>query len=94
MIQNAYVYCAWFRDTNADSDDQDSEWPACFVVEASTATDALAWGDVLAKDYARRRVSEVYLRSNIEKSEMAAGDRASLPVVPAGHHASDEEIGW
>lgn len=46
-----FLYTAWFRDTTADPDEQDYEWPAGILIEAADAEEALAWGDVLSKDF-------------------------------------------
>lgn len=89
----AFLYVAWFRDVRMSPDDQDYEWPACFVIECSTGEEALAWGDRLAASFSRRRGYEHFLHSTIELA--AAHDNlAALPVVPVGYDASDTEIGW
>lgn len=38
-----FVYVAWFRDSRFALEDQDAEWPACFVIQAPSAPDAKAW---------------------------------------------------
>ncbi|MBK9263142.1 MAG: hypothetical protein IPM54_25475 [Polyangiaceae bacterium] len=87
-----YLYVVWFRNTDMPPDDQDYEWPACFLVEALAANDALSWGDQLATDYSKRRGTEVFLKSYLDVD--AEGDLSQLPVVQVGYKASDEEIGW
>lgn len=86
-----YLYTAWFRDRCASADDQDIEWPACFVVLAPTTAEAKAWGDHLAQSFSQRSGVEEFLHSNVEH----AGSNADhLPVVSVGYEASDGEIGW
>ena len=86
-----YTYTAWFRNTLARPEDQDFEWPACFLVLAKTQADAKAWGDHLSRSFSQRRGSEEFFASKIEP---ASADCAGLPAVLAGHEASDAEIGW
>jgi len=94
MSMRRYVYTAWFCDNRKSPDDQDFEWPACFIIEAATAEEALSWGDRLARGFSERRETEVYLKSNIEDESVASGDLSALPVVRVGQEASDREIGW
>jgi hypothetical protein len=89
-----FVYCGWFRDLTKNPNDQDCEWPACFIVAASTADEALRWGDHLSESYSKRRGTEVFLRGEVENAEVANGDLSQLPIVSAGDEASDAEIGW
>ncbi|HEV7919540.1 MAG TPA: hypothetical protein VGR02_01990 [Thermoanaerobaculia bacterium] len=86
-----FLYTAWFRDLTAEPDDEDREWPACFIVEASDGAQAQAWGDQLAQAFSARRRTEQYLESQIEPS---ADEDASLPIVSVGCLADDSEIGW
>jgi hypothetical protein len=60
------------------SDDQDHEWPACFVIDATAAARAQAWGDHLAKDYAMRRDNEEFLSISV------AADDSSNAAPAAG----------
>jgi len=88
-----FLYTVWFRDELAAADDQDCEWPACFVVEAQNATDAHSWGDHLARSFGSRRRSETFLHSQVEAHETASAS-SELPVVAVGYEATDAEIGW
>lgn len=90
-IARRLLYTAWFRDRCASSDDQDVEWPACFVVIAATEAEAQSWGDHLAHSFGRRRGTEEFLRSDVEP---ACPNADGLPVVGVGYEASDGEIGW
>ena len=49
-----WAYSVWFRNLLVETDDQDYEWVAVFVIEADTADAARFWGDHLAESYARR----------------------------------------
>ena len=89
-----YVYTAWFRDTCISPDDQVHEWPACLIIQAEAAEEALSWGDRLARAFSERRIIEVCLNSYVVDESEASGDLATLAVVPVGYEASDEEIGW
>jgi hypothetical protein len=93
-MSTRYVYRGWFRDLSTTPDDQDYEWPACFVIVATSAEEALHWGDHLSKSFSKRRGTEVFLWGAVEDVTVAEGDISSLPVVPAGYEATDSDIGW
>jgi hypothetical protein len=84
-----FEYVVWFRSPALPTEDRDSEWPACFLVEAESPEAAREWGDRLARSRAAR-ASELFLSSRIEPS---TGDQR-LPTVRAGEEASDQLIGW
>jgi hypothetical protein len=86
-----FEYVAWFCNPALPADDQDYEWPACFVVQARSAEAAEEWGDHLARSYATR-CSEIFLRSCLDLP-VGAPDRR-LPVICVGEEASDRKIGW
>jgi len=79
MSLKRFVCTAWFRDTRTAPDDQDHEWPACYLIEGATPEAALQWGDHLARAFSSRRVTEVYLRSTVEVERLAERDRSSGP---------------
>lgn len=88
-----FVYTVWFRDRAFPPDDQDHEWPACLVVEAGDAVQALSWGDHLARSYVARRTGQQFLSSAVDV--VTEGDNSgTLHVVSFGQDASDAEIGW
>lgn len=89
-----FICTVWFRDPGLPVDDHDYEWPACFAVEASTGPEAASWGDHIASAYSARR-GQPKLSSSVEPLESAdLPGKKDLPVVPCGHEASDDEIGW
>lgn len=93
-IAMKFIYTVWFRNLKLPTDDQDHEWPACFVVDASGAPDAATWGDRLSSGYATRS-GQQFLSSSVEVLEGAElPGKEGLPVIPYGYHATDEEIGW
>ena len=89
----AYLYTVWFRDIALAPDDQDYEWPACFLVEAHSEKEAATWGNHLSRSYSRRHPTEVFLRSTIGLHRELSAHWA-LPRIEAGFEASDEVIGW
>jgi hypothetical protein len=84
-----FEYVVWFRDESLPPDDQDFEWPACFLVEALSDTAAQKWGDHLAGSYATR-TAQVFLWSRVDAPSGSTG----LPIVREGELASDSYIGW
>jgi hypothetical protein len=94
-----FEYVVWFRDPRLEPDDQDYEWPAVFAIDADTPDAARTWGDHLAHAYATR-MGEIFVSSKVEllpdtTTPAHTGNAAPLmPVVPYGHEATHEEIGW
>ena len=92
-----YLYAVWLRNLDAAEDDEDREWMACMFVTAESAAEAQVWGDHLALAYVERRPEQQFLGSSLESEtggEAPPEHLASVPVIAAGHEASDEEIGW
>ena len=81
-----YEYVVWFRNPALSADDQDYEWPAVFIIEASSANEAKSWGDRLAKGRAVR-AGEIYLRSTAETY-------AQPPRKTRCRSCTDDEVGW
>lgn len=89
-----YVYIVWFRDTSLPENDQDHEWPACFLIEGTVEKTAQTWGDYLAKKYAHAQ-GVTLLHSSLETvTSSTLPGLELLPVIREGHEASDEQIGW
>ncbi len=89
-----FIYCAWFRDAALPADDQDHEWPACFIIEASDGEVALRWGNHLAVAYARRSGTLSFFKGEVQDHCVSEGDLSGLPIIPEGYEPSDSEIGW
>lgn len=89
-----FVYTVWFRDPRLPTDDQDHEWPACFVVEAASVAEAATWGDRIASTYSVHSGQQMLSSSveSFENTELLG--KQELPVVPYGHEPSEDEIGW
>lgn len=60
---------------------------------APSVEKAKEWGDHLSTSYAARRAPEERFLWSEAKLEPSNG-LSELPVVPYGHEATDEEIGW
>ena len=89
-----FVYTVWLREPSLTSDDQDYEWPACFVIDGRTRESAQAWGDFLATRYVRTR-AYVLLSSSLEPRETTKLPGVdALPCVVEAEEVSDEDIGW
>lgn len=88
-----FEYSVWFKDREAHPTDQDYEWVACFLINATTTKDAKDWGDLLSRDFAARNGSNEFLSSSVSPIDP---DEASseLPKVKFGERVSDELIGW
>ena len=89
-----YMYTAWLCNPRLPTEDQDREWPACFLVVAVDGASAQRWGDFLALRWASRH-GEQFLWSKAEPVAQPVSDELQrLPIVPDGREATDEEIGW
>jgi hypothetical protein len=94
-MKNEYVYVVWFRDFEHEPEDQDYEWPACFVIRAASEEAALQWGDFLSKRHSQQNPTRQILQSHVEVADRAADPAiSSLPIVEFAVDASDEHIGW
>ena len=77
-----FIYTAWFRNTALEKEDQDHEWPACIIVDAEKSSDALSWGNHLAKSYSDRSATEIFLRSDCEIVDSSVyHDFSSVPRI-------------
>ena len=93
-MNSRFIYCAWFRDAALPADDQDYEWPACFIIEASTGEGALRWGNHLAVAYALRSGTQRFMKGEVQDHFVSKVDLSSLPIISEECEASDVEIGW
>ena len=90
-----YLYTVWFRDNSVPKDDQDYEWPACIIINAKTESNALIWGNHLAKKYSKETSSLDMLWSKVESVfEYSECDLSTTPIIEYGYEASNSEIGW
>lgn len=89
-----YLYTAWFRDPYADPEDQDYEWPACFVVTADDKEAALAWGNHLSERRSKGFPAAIFLSSEIEFYNGNKVEGEFVPVVGFGQEVDNEYIGW
>jgi len=88
----SYVFTAWFRNLEALPDDQDYEWPACFIIDSEDPESALVWGKHLAKNFSSRHSKEEFLSAGVEVA--TTQDITQLPRVRVGDEVDDEYIGW
>jgi hypothetical protein len=88
-----FVYTVWLRNPSFPPDDQDYEWPACFVIDAENAAAAKSWGDHLAERYSKSSRQEVMTSSaeSVESSDLSGIEE--LPIVMDGQDATDRHIG-
>jgi len=89
-----FFYSVWFRNSTFTPDDQDFEWPACFIIEARSQVDALEWGDHLSRNYVADNSDEKFLRSDVEEISQWSDNLNELPRIKYGYEASNNEIGW
>ena len=87
-----YLYTVWLRDSELIPTDEDYEFPACFLVEAQTTTQARNWGDLCAKSHCDNSDNEhAFLTSSVE---LAGRDvYRDLISIRYGEHVSDDKFG-
>lgn len=89
-MTEAFHYVVWILDPTQPEDYCCREWVACFLIEASDAAAALAWGDRVSADYGARTGQQI-LSSSVEEPDEAAWRQ---PMIVAGQPADDSVIGW
>lgn len=91
---NEYMYTVWFRDHNADVEDQDYEFPVCIIIKAQNDVMAKEWGDKISKKYTRNNPENELLRSEISNlKDYSDSDLTNVPVINYGYEPTDQEIG-
>jgi hypothetical protein len=93
-MSTQYVYTVWLRQLSLPEDDPDFEWPACFLIEGTSAEAAKHWGDYLSQRYARKNDAQVVSSAVEAKETCDLPGLAQLPLVREGEDATDKEIGW
>lgn len=88
-----FEYSVWFKNYEADPTDQDHEWVACFLIDATTKAEAKDWGDLLSRDFVTRNKSNEFLSSSASPFDSNDG-LSELPKVNFGELACDDLIGW
>jgi len=91
-----FLYTVWLRDNEAEpNEDQDYEWPACFIIEAASSSNARKWGDQLAISYCKR-TSNSFIESKIEDLKLFESNNniVDAPRIKYGYEATDDELGW
>lgn len=71
-------------------EDQDCEWCACLLIEATSLNMAIERGNHLAKSYVNRTPMLDFIRSYIDDDSWSMADH--VPVIKIGQ--ADEEIEW
>ena len=94
----SWWYSVQFRNLLLDPDDpdeQDYEWGAWIIIEASSREQAIEWGDHLSKRYLNDNENEQYIKSDAKPYVKDARiDDSDSPRIKYGYEASDDEIGW
>lgn len=88
-----FWYTAWVRDNRLPSDDQDFEWPLCFIIEGQTEISAREWGDLVARKYAYD-TKEEFVSSTIvpADAELSPVEIAAERVFIAGSDVSTDDL--
>lgn len=89
------MFTVWFRNESLPPDEEDYEWPACFIISAANERKAQEWGGHLANRFSRSHPNERLLRVKVEPIEKYSTESlASVPRIEHGYEATDDEIGW
>jgi hypothetical protein len=87
MLQNSWVYAAWFRNPDVPPDDQDYDWVAVIVIKADSPEKAKQWGDHLAL----RGCAAANCRNQFLWSEVH--EKSDTPIVEYGLVPSESVLG-
>ena len=90
-----FVFVALIKDNDHLIGDQDHEFPACFIIEASTKKEALNWGGEVAFEHCLNNTSHELINTLVESPNNYPDHvLQELPRVKCGIMPADEEIGW
>ena len=88
-----FWYTAWIRNNRLPNDDQDFEWPLCFIIEGQAEISAREWGDLVARKYAYDEKEE-FVSSTIvpADAELSPVEIAAERVFIAGSDVSTDDL--
>ena len=90
-----FVFTALLKDNDLQPEDQDFEFPACFIVEAESKAKALSWGNDVTLEHCLRNPAHKLIDTVVESSNnYAAHVLEKLPKIKYGFMPSEEYLGW
>ncbi|HBE70368.1 MAG TPA: hypothetical protein DDW52_19640 [Planctomycetaceae bacterium] len=67
--ESSWVYVAWIRNLDVDSDDQDDEYPATVLIRGPSADAARAWGDSMYAEALTPDTRHELVRSELHRAD-------------------------
>ena len=90
-----FIFVALLKDNDHLIGDQGHEFPACFIIEATSKSKALSWGGEVTFEHCMNNPSHELINTLVESpNNYSAHVLESLPRVKYGLMPTDEEIGW
>jgi hypothetical protein len=89
----SYMYTVWVSDKNLSSNNEDENFPACFIFEEKTIESAYQLGDRLSKKYIEENSEYIFLESVLEPIENY--ENFNLKNIPRYKYNDDySDFGW
>ena len=86
---------ALLMDRELEPEDQDFEFPVCFVIEAESKAKALSWGNDVTLEHCLSNQSHELINTLVESpNNYSAHVLDELPRIKYGVVPSDEQVGW
>ena len=90
-----FIFTALLRDNDLQPEDEDFEFPACFIVEAGSKAKALSWGNDVTADHCLNNPAHELFSTAVESpNNYPSHVLEDLPKVKYGFMPSEEYIGW
>lgn len=90
-----FIFTALLRDNDLQPEDQDFEFPACFIVEAESKAKALSWGNDITLEHCLSNPKHELINTVVESSKnYPAHVLEELPKIEFGFMPSENQIGW
>jgi len=90
-----FIFTALLRDKQLDPEDQDYEFPVCFIIEASNENKALSWGNDVTFEHCINNPEHELVNTVVESSgNYPLHVLDTLPKIKFGFMPTGEYIGW
>jgi len=90
-----FVFAALLKDNDLQPEDQDFEFPACFIIEAENKSKALSWGNDVTVEHCLSNPSHELINTVVESpNNYPSHVLEKLPRIKYGFMPSEEYIGW
>jgi hypothetical protein len=90
-----FIFTALLRDNDFQPEDQDFEFPVCFIIKAGSKAQALSWGNDVTSEHCLCNPAHELINTVVEATNSYPPHvLAKLPKITYGSMPSEEHIGW